>query len=55
MAVLRPPGNLVVMASAAEFSIYDVCHEYIVGASAHFEPDFGVAYIACEADAMKPV
>lgn len=55
MAVLRSPSDLVVMASAAEFSVYDVRHEYIVGTSAHRETDFGVAYIAFVADAMKPV
>jgi hypothetical protein len=43
------------MASAAELAIYDVCHDYFVGASAHFEPYFGMTYIAFEADAMKPM
>jgi len=43
------------MASAAEFSILDVCHVYIVSTSAHLETDFSVAYIAFEADAMEPV
>lgn len=55
MTVLRSPGDLVVMASAAKFSSYDVRHEYIVGTRTHLEPDFGVAYITSEADAMKPV
>jgi len=43
------------MASATEFSILDVCHVYVVRSSAHLETDFSVAYIAFEADAMKPV
>ena len=55
IAFLWPPGDLVVMASAAEFSILDVCHVYIVRSGAHLETDFSVAYIAFEADAMKPV
>ena len=43
------------MASTAVFSILDICHVYIVSTSAHPETDFSVAYIAFEADAMKPV
>ena len=43
------------MAGAAELSILDVFHVYIVGTRTHLETDFGVAYIAFEADAMKPV
>lgn len=55
IAFLRPPGVSVVMAGAAEFSILDICHGYIVGTRAHLETDFSVTYIAFEADAMKPV
>lgn len=54
-AVLWAPCYFIVMAGAAEFSIQDVCHEYIVGSCAHSETDFSVAYIAFEANAMKPV
>jgi hypothetical protein len=43
------------MASAAEFSIFDVFHVYIVGSGAHLESDFSVANIAFEANAMIPV
>lgn len=55
LTVLRSPGDLVVMACAAKLSIYDICHEHIVGTSAHLEPDLSVAYRAVEADAMEPV
>ena len=55
MAILRPPSDFIIMASATEFSIYDVRHQYIVGSSTHCESDFGVAYIAFEPNAMKPV
>ena len=55
ITLLRPPSVSVVMASAAKLSFPDVCHEYIVGTGAHFETDFTVAYIAFEADAVKPV
>ncbi len=55
VAVLRSPSDLVVMASAAKFSIFDISHEYIVGTSTHLEPNFGVAHIAFVADTMKPV
>jgi hypothetical protein len=54
-AILRPPSDLVVMASAAKLSIDDVRHHYIVGASAHLETDFRMAHITFKADAMKPV
>lgn len=43
------------MASAAEFTVLDVSHVYIVGAGAHLETNFSVTYIAFETDAMKPV
>jgi hypothetical protein len=55
MAVFRPPSDLVVMARAAKLSIYDIRHQHIIGAGAHFEADLGVAYRTVEADAMKPV
>jgi hypothetical protein len=43
------------MARAAKLSIYDICHEHIVGAGAHLEADLGVANRAVVADAMEPV
>ena len=55
MAILRSPSDLVVVACTAEFPLEDACHSYIIGASAHFETDFGVAYVAFETNAMKPV
>jgi hypothetical protein len=55
IAVFRPPRDLVVMARAAKLSIYDICHEHIVGAGAHLEADLGVANRAVVADAMEPV
>ena len=55
ITAFRPPGDLVVMARAAKFSIFDVSHHYIVCTGAHFESDLGVTYRTIETDAMKPV
>jgi len=55
IAFLWPPCDLIVMAGAAEFSILDIRHVYIARSGAHPETDFSMAYIAFEADTMKPV
>lgn len=54
-AILRTPGDLVVMAHAAKPAFNDVGHENIVGTSAHLETYLGMAYPAAKADAMEPV
>src|SRR4030065_845167 len=55
IAALRPPGDSVIVAHAAEFAVDDFRHEHIVSAGAHFETEFRMADLAAEADAMKPV
>jgi len=55
IAILRSPSNLVVMANATELSSLDVSHMYIVSSSTHRKTYFGVANIAFEAYAMKPM
>lgn len=55
LAILRTPGDFVVMTHTAEPAFNDVCHENVVGACAHLESDFGMTHPATEADAMEPV
>src|SRR4030065_1219249 len=55
IAALRPPGDSVLVARAAEFAVDDFRHEHIVSAGAHFETEFRMADFTAEADAMKQV
>jgi len=55
LTILGTPGDFVVMTHTAEPAFDDVRHENIVGAGAHLESDFGMAYPASEAYTMKPM
>src|SRR5689334_24346909 len=55
VAALRAPGDLAVVAHAAELSLGDVGHQDVVRAGAHLEAELAVAHPALEADAVEPV
>ena len=55
IAKLGTPGNLIIVAHAAEFSVDDISHGNVVAARPHFETIFIMAHIASKAQAVKPV
>src|SRR3972149_6775604 len=55
VAVFRSPGDLVVVAHAAKFTVYYIQHVHIVGTGAHLETKLTVAYLAAKTGTMKPV
>src|SRR6185369_1353930 len=55
IAALRAPGDLAVVAHAAEPPLRDVGHQDVVRAGAHLEAELAVAHAALEPDAVEPV
>lgn len=55
VASIRRPGDVAVVTGPAKTPFDDIRHLEVVAADAHFESEFGVAHLAAEADAMKPV
>ena len=55
IAAFDGPGYLSVMASAAVLTVDDFQHVDLVAARFHLESKIGMADLASEADAMKPV
>ncbi|MDP3514016.1 MAG: hypothetical protein Q8S20_14850 [Sulfuritalea sp.] len=55
VALVGRPGNLAVVTCAAKTSLDNIRHLEIIAANAHLESKLGVAHLASEADAVKPV
>lgn len=55
VAIFDAPRDIVIVADAAEFPFDDVLHRDQIGACAHLETEFEMAYLATEADAVEPV
>ena len=55
LAILRAPGDIVVMAFTTKSTFDDVCHQNVVGARAYLKSNFSMTNPATKADAVKPV
>ena len=55
VAVLQAPGDLVVVAHAAELALVDIAHRYVVGAGPHLEPKLEMTDLATKADTVEPM
>ena len=55
IAVLRRPGNIVVVAGTTELAIDDVGHCDRIPPRLHLESQFSMTDLAAEPDAVKPV
>src|SRR3972149_6342340 len=54
-AVLHAPGDLAVVAGAAEFAVEDLQHVDVVAPGLELEAEIAVADLAAETDAVEPV
>jgi hypothetical protein len=55
IAFIGCPGNVAIVTGATEASVDDIRHREVITANAHLESEFGVANLATEADAVKPM
>src|SRR5574341_506855 len=55
VAAFRAPGDVAVVAHAAEPAFDDIAHAHVVRARAHLESQFLMAHLAAEPDAVEPV